>query len=241
MSSILTITPRERFLANLFPVPLACSTAIDKDTTCIICTADPVDYPVDADDEYAVVLHDRHVFGERCIREWLSENNTCPKCRHVLFEEDKKDEDDYSDFDSEYDDEDMADDMDAEWEGGMDDYWAPREVRMAAVRFSEVLAEEDYQIAASMGQVESSAQLHRFRRDFCWVRDMNLEETGEYELMEIYLDGTAFPDFDPGILPLELVTGYFEGTLPVDFDPEIMPMTAIRGLESERVPQRFSR
>jgi hypothetical protein len=89
--------------------------------------------------------------------------------------------------------------------------------------------------------VESSAQLHRFRRDFCWVRDMNLEETGEYELMEIYLDGTAFPDFDPGILPLELVTGYFEGTLPVDFDPEIMPMTAIRGLESERVPQRFSR
>ena len=237
MSSILTITPRERFLANLFPIPVACGAAIDKDTTCIICTADPIDDLVGADDEYAVVLHDRHVFGERCIREWLSENNTCPKCRHVLFEED---EDDYSDFDSEYDEE-LADDMDAEWEDDMNGELWGSELRMRTLQFSEALAEDDYQLAASMGQLDL-AQLSRFRRDFCWVCDLDLEETrggqrSEFELMEVYFDGIAFPDFDPQILPLELVTEYFEGTLPVDVGPDMMPVNSIRSLASRRVPQ----
>jgi hypothetical protein len=210
MSSILTITPRERFLVNLFPIPVACGAAVDKDTTCIICTADPVDDLVGVDDEYAVVLHDRHVFGERCIREWLSENNTCPKCRHVLFEED---EDDYSDFDSE-----LADYMDAEWEGDMNDELEGTELHMRTLKFSVALAEDDYQLAASMGQLDL-AQLSRFRRDFCWVRDMDLEETrgqrSDFELMEVYFDGTAFPDFDP----------------------QMMPVNAIRSLTSRRVPQ----
>ena len=42
MSSTPTLT-REEFLANLSPVPVARSATIDKDTTCIICIADPVD------------------------------------------------------------------------------------------------------------------------------------------------------------------------------------------------------
>ena len=115
MSSTPTLT-REEFLANLSPVPVARSATIDKDTTCIICIADPVDVLVGADDERAVVLHDRHVFGERCIREWLSENNTCPKCRAVLFEADEDDWelDQESDFDSDYD-------MDAEMEDEEDE------------------------------------------------------------------------------------------------------------------------
>ena len=63
---------------------------------------------------------------------------------------------------------------------------------------------------------------------------MDVEETGgqrdEAELMEAYLDSTAFPDFDPEILPLALVNDFVDGTLSVDSDPEIMPMTAIHSL-----------
>jgi hypothetical protein len=68
MASTPTIT-RAQFLANLSPVPVAYSATVDEDTTCIICIADPVNDLVGVDDEYAVVLHGRHVFGERCIRE----------------------------------------------------------------------------------------------------------------------------------------------------------------------------
>jgi hypothetical protein len=237
MSSTPTITPREQFLVNLLPIPVVYCATIDKDTTCIICTADPVDELVGPEDEYAVVLHDRHVFGERCIREWLSENNTCPKCREVLFEEDEDDQD--SDYNSDYDDEDgtdgLADDID------MNDELEEHETPMTPFQFAGVLAEEHYDLAASMGQLHSIAQTNRFRRDFCWVRDMDLEETGgqrdDAEPMDVYLDGTAFPDFDPDILPLKLVEDYTDGTLPLDFDPEIMPMTAITSLASGRVPQ----
>jgi hypothetical protein len=230
MSSTPTIT-REQFLANLSPVPIACSATIDKDTTCIICIADPVDVLVGADDEHAVVLHDRHVFGERCIREWLSENNTCPKCRAVLFEADEDDWelDQESDFESDYD-------MDAEMEDEdeNEDENENEEPPMTPAQFAELLAEEDYEVAMSNGLLDTNARLSRFRHDFCWIREMDVEETGgqrdEAELMEAYLDSTAFPDFDPEILPLALVNDFVDGTLSVDSDPEIMPMTAIHSL-----------
>jgi hypothetical protein len=137
---------REEFLANLSPVPVDQCATIDEDTTCIICTNDPVDSLFDAEDEFAVVLHERHVFGERCIREWLSENNTCPKCRAVLFEADEDD--------SEYDtDDEMEDDDD--------------EDTITAAEFEMILAEEDFEVAVSHGLLDSGARVARFRRDFC--------------------------------------------------------------------------
>ena len=193
--------------------------------------AQDVDVLVGADDERAVVLHDRHVFGERCIREWLSENNTCPKCRAVLFEADEDDWelDQESDFDSDYD-------MDAEMEDEDedDDEDENEEPPLTPTQFAELCAEEDYEVAVSSGLLDTNARLSRFRHDFCWVREMDVEETGgqrdEAELMEVYLDGTAFPDFDPEILPMALANDFADGTLSVDFDPEIMPMRAIDSL-----------
>ena len=232
MSSSPTLT-REEFLANLSPVPIARSATIDKDTTCIICIADPVDVLVGADDEHAVVLHDRHVFGERCIREWLSENNTCPKCRAVLFEADEDDWelDQESDFDSDYD---MDAEMEDEDEDEDEDENENEEPPLTPAQFAELCAEEDYEVAVSSGLLDTNARLSRFRHDFCWVREMDVEETGgqrdEAELMEVYLDGTAFPDFDPEILPMALANDFADGTLSVDFDPEIMPMRAIDSL-----------
>jgi hypothetical protein len=209
MSSTPTIT-REQFLANLSAMPVNCAAIIEEDTTCIICITDPVDDLVGEDDECAVVLHDTHVFGERCIRQWPSENNTCPKCRAVLFEEAEEfyEIDQESDFDSDYEVE-MADDMDAE---------LTDEVSMTPAEFTEVLAEEDYEIAASTGLLDDISQVNRFRRDFCWLRDMDVEDNGgqfdDAELMGVYFDGTAFPDFDPDTLPLAVTRAFIDGTLP---------------------------
>jgi hypothetical protein len=224
MSSTPTSTPiitREQFLANLSPVPVDQCATIDEDTTCIICTNDPVDSLFDAEDEFAVVLHDRHVFGERCIREWLSENNTCPKCRAVLFEADEDD-------DSEYDtDDEMEDDDDEE------------EDTITAAEFEMILAEEDFEVAVSHGLLDSGARVTRFRRDFCRLIGLYAGEPGgqldETELLELYFDSTAFPDFDPEILPLALFDGFADGTLPADFDPDLMPMMAINSIANRTI------
>jgi hypothetical protein len=79
---------REEFLAQLSPLSVSACAAVDSETACVICTGEPVDTPVQETDERAVLLHGRHTFGETCAREWLAHNNTCPKCRTVLFQND---------------------------------------------------------------------------------------------------------------------------------------------------------
>lgn len=83
-----SLPSREEFLELLSPMPVHVYAIIDEDTACAICIKQPVDTIVNEDDELAVLLHDTHVFGEKCAREWLASANTCPKCRAVLFEED---------------------------------------------------------------------------------------------------------------------------------------------------------
>jgi len=50
--------------------------------TCIICFNNLADYGAS---ERAVRLQCTHVFGERCIRNWLEENDTCPTCRAKVY------------------------------------------------------------------------------------------------------------------------------------------------------------
>lgn len=78
---------REEFLANLQPVTNVAELSKNHDTICGICMNKTVNKARREHEERAVVLHDKHVFGETCIREWLSEANTCPTCRAVLFED----------------------------------------------------------------------------------------------------------------------------------------------------------
>lgn len=85
--STTSLTTREDFLEQLSSYPVAACSIIDADTTCCtICTGDLVDTPVNDSGERAVLLHDSHAFGEECARHWLASQNTCPKCRTVLFQ-----------------------------------------------------------------------------------------------------------------------------------------------------------
>jgi hypothetical protein len=94
MPAISTLT-REEFLEQLSPLSVSACAAVDSETACVICTSEPVDTPVLETEERAVLLHGRHTFGETCAREWLAHNNTCPKCRAVLFQEDSYEFADY--------------------------------------------------------------------------------------------------------------------------------------------------
>ena len=219
MPSNPTVT-REQFLEGLAPWPVSLGAKIDIDIACIICMSEPVDVLAGVDDEHAVVLHDTHVFGERCIRQWLPENNTCPIYRAVLFEEDEVESD--SDFEDE-----MFDDMEE---------FEDTEAEMTPAEFAGMVAEEEYDIAAATGLLDFAPQLNRFRRDFRWLRDMDLKRTGgersDAGLMELWAEGTAFSDFDPDNLPLAVIEDLVAGTLPDDFDSEMMPVNAIEAFTS---------
>lgn len=85
--STISLPTREEFLEQLSSYPVEACSIIDADTTCCtICTGDLVDAPVNDSEERAVLLHDSHAFGEECVRHWLASQNTCPKCRTVLFQ-----------------------------------------------------------------------------------------------------------------------------------------------------------
>jgi hypothetical protein len=105
MPTISTLT-REEFLEQLSPLSVSACAAVDSETACVICTGEPVDTPVHENDERAVLLHGRHTFGETCAREWLAHNNTCPKCRTVLFQSDPDSDADKTASESDVSDED---------------------------------------------------------------------------------------------------------------------------------------
>lgn len=86
---VMSLPTREEFLQQLTPCTVQDCAAVGEDTTCEICRLDLVDTVVGEDDEQAVFLHDKHAFGEKCAREWLADNNTCPKCRTILFRKDR--------------------------------------------------------------------------------------------------------------------------------------------------------
>jgi hypothetical protein len=94
MPAISTLT-REEFLEQLSPLSVSACAAVDSETACVICTSEPVDTPVLETEERAVLLHGRHTFGETCASEWIAHNNTYPKCRTVLFQEDGYEFSDY--------------------------------------------------------------------------------------------------------------------------------------------------
>ncbi|GAB7336517.1 hypothetical protein MBLNU13_g09795t1 [Cladosporium sp. NU13] len=76
---------RQRCLALLRPISVA--NLPDGSTgkaTCNICFGDLADKAEPGASERAVRLHGTHVFGERCIRKWLEQNNSCPNCRRKV-------------------------------------------------------------------------------------------------------------------------------------------------------------
>ncbi|EME84981.1 uncharacterized protein MYCFIDRAFT_195882 [Pseudocercospora fijiensis CIRAD86] len=54
---------------------------------CHICRETFLDYGGSAEDgsERAVVIHDKHVLGEKCARIWFTGINNCTHCRTILF------------------------------------------------------------------------------------------------------------------------------------------------------------
>ena len=70
---------RREYLEHLQPAAL--STVSSEARQCDICLEAIHDL------HRPVVLHDDHVFGESCIREWLSEKDTCPLCRKAICRE----------------------------------------------------------------------------------------------------------------------------------------------------------
>lgn len=99
----ISLLTREEFLAQMPTLSVQAVAALDQDSqdiACDVCREDLVDTLVNDYDEHAVLLHDKHAFGERCAREWLAENNTCPTCRHILFQADEESDDDDKDDDT---------------------------------------------------------------------------------------------------------------------------------------------
>ena len=77
------LTPAgKRFMEQL---PVADENDLPDETSCGICM-DP--YGSTDDPESRARLPCGHLMGRRCIERWLETCNTCPFCRHVLFEED---------------------------------------------------------------------------------------------------------------------------------------------------------
>ena len=50
--------------------------------------------PTDENSERIVLLHDQHVYGEDCIKEYLDTRNTCPMCNVILFQDEVSADDD---------------------------------------------------------------------------------------------------------------------------------------------------
>lgn len=76
---------RQICLALLEPISVA---SLPDDSTgkatCNICFGDLADKAEPGASERAVRLHGTHVFGERCIRQWLEEKDSCPNCRRKV-------------------------------------------------------------------------------------------------------------------------------------------------------------
>ena len=79
-SSPLTLAGK-RFMEQL---PVADENDFPDETSCGICM-DP--YGTTDDPESRVRLPCGHLMGRKCIERWLGMRNTCPLCRHVLFEQ----------------------------------------------------------------------------------------------------------------------------------------------------------
>ena len=77
------LTPAgKRFMEQL---PVADENDFPDETSCGICMES---YGSTDDSESRARLPCGHLMGRRCIERWLETCNTCPLCRHVLFEED---------------------------------------------------------------------------------------------------------------------------------------------------------
>lgn len=64
------------------PPPIVTKEQLEKDkTSCPICYTDFYDKDAEGKIEYPVRLPCGHVYGQKCIEEWIQETNSCPMCK----------------------------------------------------------------------------------------------------------------------------------------------------------------